>query len=538
MGQPTKVGFTYKTTRELDNLDLHNGALSIMTKEEQENWLENWISKIADQRVITLFLLGFSAGIPILLIFSTLSIWLKQAGIERSAITFFSWAALGYGFKFIWAPLLDQLSFPVLCARLGQRRGWLLVTQAAVMASLVGMSAFDPAAGSTLPLAIAAVALGFSSASQDIVIDAYRIEIADADSQAILSASYIAGYRVAMIAAGAGLIKLIASWQLDPDVYQYEIWRMGYMLMGATMLVGVATCLLMKEPDQTTSRKKEQQEETTAERVRFLLSFVLAVAAFIIVFKFGRDYTPDSDIRLFNVLRQGAILGFAIAAALVVFRFLVAISFAPNQLVQRSFLDPAKDMLSRFRPAEAAIILLAIASYRSADILMGAVANIFYLDVGFDLDTIADYSKTYGLIVTIIGGFVGGALCLRYRIGPILIAGAALATLTNLLFAWVAVIGAEKFALAIAITADNLSAGLASTAFVAWLSSLTNTRFTASQYALFTSLMVLGPKLLAGYSGSMVDEMGYAPFFIMTTIVGLPVIWIVWRASRISARQS
>ena len=194
----------------------------------------------AQPKVVAMLFLGFSAGLPILLIFSSLSLWLREAGVERAAVTFFSWAALGYSFKFVWAPLVDRLPLPFLTSRLGRRRGWLLLAQLLIMASIVAMAMIDPAAEGRLTwMAVAAVALGFSSATQDIVIDAYRIEAAESRLQGMMSASYIAGYRVGMIVAGAGALFLASSFGSTVAAYSYSAWQMAYLIMALAMSIGV-----------------------------------------------------------------------------------------------------------------------------------------------------------------------------------------------------------------------------------------------------------------------------------------------------------
>ena len=233
-------------------------------------------------QVAALLFLGFSAGLPYLLIFGTLSIWLREAGVERAAVTYFTWAALGYSFKFVWAPLIDKLPLPFLTRRLGQRRGWMLVAQLAVMAAIASMAFTDPAASGGLALmAVTAVALGFSSASQDIVIDAYRIEAAEESMQAMLSAAYVAGYRCGMLVGGAVALYLAAGFGTTGEEYSYDAWKYTYLCMAATMLVGVATTLVVAEPVR---RQVSSYIHSTVDYARFLLLFALVVASFIASF--------------------------------------------------------------------------------------------------------------------------------------------------------------------------------------------------------------------------------------------------------------
>ena len=204
------------------------------------------------RRVVTMLFLGFSAGIPLLLIFSSLSLWLREAGAERAAVTYFSWAALGYSFKFVWAPLVDQLPLPWLTRMLGRRRAWILTAQFAIIVAILAMASIDPAANqSSLTLmALAAVLLGFSSATQDIVIDAYRIESAEVELQAMMSATYIAGYRIGMLVAGAGSLYLADWFGTSGEAYDYQAWQWTYCAMALAMLIGVATTLVIDEPQR------------------------------------------------------------------------------------------------------------------------------------------------------------------------------------------------------------------------------------------------------------------------------------------------
>ncbi|WP_257252863.1 MFS transporter [Endozoicomonas sp. SESOKO3] len=496
------------------------------------SWGEAWKS-FRHPRVISALFLGFSAGLPILLIFSSLSIWLREAGVERSMVTFFSWAALGYSFKFVWAPLVDRVPLPWLTKSLGRRRAWLLLAQFAVMAALLFMASHDPIYGLTW-VAVGAVMLGFSSATQDIVIDAYRIEAAESDLQAMMSSAYIAGYRVGMIVAGAGSLAL-ASWFSggDESVYHYEAWASVYRCMAAFMLVGVATTLLISEPENNQSAFSEQYG--TRDYVRFLGLFVVAAGAFVA----GFTLTPEIASQLKTTLVDGGLSAHVAGFFSEFFRLLfsvalgggsawlmISLNVAPRGMVRETYVTPFTDFFARYGKL-AIYILLLVGTYRIADIVMGAVANVFYKDMGYSKEQIAAITKTFGLLMTIAGGFLGGLLALRYGVMKILWIGGLLAAVSNLLFSMLAQMEPETWILAVVIAADNLSAGIASAAFVAFLSSLTNRAFTAMQYAVFSSLMTLVPKLMAGYSGSVVDAVNYPIFFAGSAILGLPVLLLI-----------
>lgn len=480
-------------------------------------------------------LLGFSAGLPLLLIFSSLGLWLREAGVERSAVTYFSWAALGYSFKFVWAPLVDQLPLPWLAARLGRRRSWMLCAQLMIALAILMIASIDPQAGdsSLLWMAIAAVLLGFSAATQDIVIDAYRIESASVDLQAMLSAGYIAGYRIGMLLAGAGSLYLADWFGTSNSDYLFSAWQSTYQLMALAMLIGIITTLSIDEPDSSSSQRALQNNQ---DYLRFAVIFIASIAAFIGIFYFSSDWVSELKTQLGNdfsnpvlaaVLVEMMRLLAAITASTGVAMMLVKAGVVQYSLVEKTYVMPIADFFDRYGWSLAWLLLALIGLYRISDIVLGVIANLFYQDMGFSKSQIATVVKTYGLLMTLAGGFVGGILSIRYGVIRILLLGGVLAALTNLLFMLMAGIGNDVFWLYIVISADNLSAGIASAAFVAFLSSLTNVSFTAMQYAIFSSLMTLLPKVLGGYSGSMVDSIGYQNFFLITAIMGIPVLVLI-----------
>ena len=508
-----------------------------------QSWTDT-LKSFLHPRVVTMLFLGFSAGIPILLIFSSLSLWLTEAGVEKSAVTFFSWAALGYSFKFVWAPLVDRLPLPVLTKRLGRRRGWLLLSQLAVIGALFWMALTDPGTGvsSLTIMAFAAVALGFSSATQDIVIDAYRIDSAGDELQALMSSTYIAGYRIGMIVAGAGALYLAQYFGSTKDIYNYDAWRNTYLAMGAVMLVGIATTLVIKEPDNHSQKESTHRVE---DHVRFFLAFLVSVIAFILVFRFSSGIVSAASSSLTELFNNRHLAGLIVSTARLVVAVAVVLGIVQllnrtkavnGTMIRAAYMEPIKDFFSRYGMSLAVLLLLLIGFYRVSDIVLGVIANVFYQDMGFSKIQIANVSKVFGLWMTIIGGFLGGLFAVRFGVMRILLLGAVLSAGTNLLFILLAnssgggeiVEGSGNISLLfIVIGADNLSAGLASAAFIAFLSSLTNVSFTAVQYAIFSSLMTLFPKVLGGYSGSFVESMGYTNFFIMTTLLTLPVIVLI-----------
>jgi len=410
---------------------------------------------------LRMLFLGFSAGLPLLLVLGTLGFRLREAGIDRTTIGFLSWVGLAYGIKWTWAPLVDRLPLPLLTRWLGRRRSWLLLAQSLVIVGLIGMAVSDPKAALD-PVVWCAVLVAFASATQDIALDAFRIESANVERQGALAAAYQTGYRLAMIWAGAGVLWIAAraATGLTP-AYEHAAWRTAYLWMAVSMLVGVATVLLSREPQP-------------------------------------RPLLPARNF---------------------------------GEWLRSALVEPFADFIGRFR-WHAALILALIAVYRISDVVMGIMANPFYVDMGFTKDEVAAVSKVFGVIMTLVGAFLGGVLALRLGVMRTLMLGAILSAASNLLFAWLAGIGHDVQALVFVVSADNLSSGIASAAFVAYLSSLTNVQYSATQYALFSSMMLLLPKFLAGYSGKYVDAFGYANFFTSTAILGLPVLVLVWLATR------
>ena len=406
--------------------------------------------------------LGFSAGLPLLLVLGTLSFRLREAGIDRSTIGFLSWVGLAYGFKWVWSPLVDRLPLPLLTHWLGRRRSWLLLAQATVVAGLIGMALLDPQVALE-PVVWCALVVAFGSATQDIALDAFRIESADAQHQAALAATYQTGYRLAMIWAGAGVLWVAARASgTDEMIYQHAAWQTAYLIMAASMGLGVLTVLLSPEP-------------------------------------VPRELPPA---------RNAA------------------------EWLRGALIEPFAEFIRRYR-WQAALILGLIAIYRISDVVMGIMANPFYVDMGYTKDEVAAVTKVFGVIMTLLGAFIGGVLSMRLGVMRILMLGAVLSAITNLLFAWLATRGHDLTALVWVISADNLASGIASAAFIAYLSSLTNVNYSATQYALFSSMMLLAPKWLAGFSGVYVDAHGYEAFFTSTALLGAPVLLLVWLASRI-----
>ena len=504
-------------------------------KVEKKSWGDSFKS-FSDARSVTMLLLGFSAGLPILMIFSSLGLWLREAGVERSAVTYFSWAALGYSFKFIWAPLVDKLPLPFFTSSLGRRRSWLVFSQLLVVTSICWMASTDPSLGQSAlnSMALATVMLGFSSATQDIVVDAYRIESAPSSMQAILSASYIAGYRIGMLASGAGALYLASYFGTTKEVYQYEAWRNTYFIMASLMSIGLLTSFFRPEPKQ---HSENAHSHTNKEYLTFFCLFLVIVTFFI--FSFYNLGTPLLVLKakLKELISNKALVSFIVGSLRLVSSLFLTVGFGyllgktkivNTEMIESSYIGPVRNFFDRYGRKYALLLLALIGLYRISDIVLGVISNIFYQDMGFSKVDIATAVKTFGLIMSILGGFLGGALTVRFGVYRLLWWGAILSAATNLLFMILAKTGDNLAFLYLVISADNLAAGLASAAFVAFLSSLTDIRFTAMQYAIFSSLMTLFPKIIGGYSGGMSLTLGYPTFFLLTTLMGIPVLYIIY----------
>ena len=447
---------------------------------DRPSWIES-LGIYRHPRVIAMLFLGFGAGLPFLLVFSTLSAWLREAGVSRTEIGFFSWIGITYSIKVFWAPVIDRLRLPLLHRLLGRRRSWMLLAQLGIGGGLLGMAYCDPAL-ETVNLALLALLVAFSSATQDVALDAYRIEAVATDLQGAMAATYQLGYRTAVLVAGAGTLYIA----------EFVDWHAAYQTMAGFALVGIVATLLIAEPKTISSA------QTVAREKRVL------------------DYAH----------RLGAMPDW-IKGGLVWFYGGVVCPFV--------------DFFQRNGVFAAIAILVFISLFRISDITMGVMANPFYLDMGFAKDEIANVAKVFGFFMTIAGSAIGGIVVVRYGIARPLIAGAVMVAATNVLFAMMAASTPNLTWLALVISADNLSAGFANVCFIAYLSSLTSRQFTATQYALFSSLMTLPGKFIGGYSGEVVDHFGYPIFFSYAAILGVPAVllaWYVWRRSEKSGEAT
>ncbi len=546
---------------------------------------ETWraaLAAYASPASLTLLILGFAAGLPAILVFSTLSVWLREAGVSRETIGFASWISLAYAFKWVWSPMLDQWRLPWI-GGLGRRRSWLVLSQAVIAIGLIGMAMCNPQQNLTMLIALA-VAVAFASATQDIAIDAYRLEIAEDKLQATLAASYMTGYRVAMLLASAGAL-FLAEWLGSSNVeYNQAAWATTYIAFALLILPGLVTSLLIPEPQGAAPLPHGPSRFSFNHQmaaVGLLLVLLISVPAMInaliaqawpratlyLLFIIGSlsPWGRSLMVPVRQMLQQAgqrqrpARFDFVHQAVSVIILIILMVSTTgmfqsywggywprgtmyllicwgclsgPGRILMGPVLTPITDFILRYR-WQALLLLGLIATYRMSDTVMGVMANVFYIDQGFSKDQIASVSKLFGLIMTLLGAAFGGLLIVRFSILPILFIGGAASAATNLMFMLLVEMGANLNMLIVTISCDNFSGGLASTAFVAYLSSLTNLKFSATQYALLSSLMLLLPRLLGGYSGVMVERLGYSNFFLVTALLGIPtLVLIVWQWTR------
>jgi PAT family beta-lactamase induction signal transducer AmpG len=435
--------------------------------------LRKWLGSCtvyADRRVLALLFFGFSSGLPLALTFGTLSLWLAEVGVSKTTIGLFALMGAPYTLKFLWAPLVDQMSIPYLTRRLGRRRGWAIVTQLALIATIAGLGATRPATHAGLT-AVFALMVAFWSATQDIVIDAYRVEILEERQFGAGAATIVLGYRIGMLVSGAGALYLAT----------YVGWLVTYGLMAVFMTVGIVTVLLNPEPKVKKSRPSADQERH--------------VGAYL---EAGRH----------PLWKEAQALAW----------------------IRGAVISPFADFVSR---RGWLVILLFILLYKFGDALAGVMGNPFYMELGFTKFQIASISKAFGLAAIIIGGGIGGIIVDRMGILRSLFVCGILQMLSNLMFAVLAMVGNDPRMLSLTIAVENLSAGMGTAAFVAYLSSLCNIAYTATQYALLTSFMAFGRTLLSSSGGWLADHMDWISFYVLTTGAALPgLLLLVWIMSR------
>ena len=465
------------------------------------------ISEIfASRKMAAMLALGFSAGLPIMLVYSTLSAWLREVGVDRATIGFFIWASFAYSLKFLWAPLTDRVRIPVLADKIGNRLAWTFLAILGVTCAMIAMGFQDPSEN-LKNVAICAVLIGFFSATLDICVDAWRIDASEDEEQAMMAAVYQLGYRFGMILAISGVL-----WMAD-----VTSWPMAYWTVAAIALVGAITPFWASRPVESKSKPLSDIKWS-----RFLI--IIPIIAVVIFFK---KYGGVNDL-LYLILLV-LCLPYIFAAGLLIFG---RETLNGEAIYDMPIIGDFADIVRRYGWLSL-LLLLIIMTYRLSDYTMGVMAMPLYIDLGYTKATIGLVKGAFGVTMLLIGSFAGGWSALKFGFSKTLIAGAILTIVTNLAFAWLAQVQAPLAQyLFVTIGADNLAAGFAGTAIIAYMSLLTNKDFTATQYALFSSIVAFSGKSLAGFSGVLADMIDYQDFFVVTALVGiLPLLAVIigWR---------
>jgi len=438
--------------------------------------LKGWSAALGvyrQPRVLSMLCLGFSAGLPFFLVFQTLSAWLRQSGINLSTIGMLSWVGIVYSIKILWAPVVDRVPLPILNGLLGRRRSWMLLAQVGIGIGLLNLSLSDPAAG-VLRIASWAVCVAFWAATQDIAVDAWRIESAAVQMQGAMAAAYQIGYRIALIAASAGAFTLADRFG----------WHASYQVMAALVAVGIVTTLLTREPHPLAPRDSADREDR-------VLAWVSA-----------RAHWP-------RLLRESGAWFFA------------------------AVICPLIDYFVRYGLRLGLLTLVFMGTYRLTEFTMGSMTTPFYIDHGYTLTQIATVVKVYGLLMSLVGVFVGGLLIAKIGLLRSLVLGSVMIMLSNAGFAALASTStATLLGLGLVNGLDNLALGIHGTALIAFLSTLTSPKYTATQYALFSSLYALPGKILEGTSGFVVQAIGYPAFFLYTASLSLPALALLYVLAR------
>lgn len=483
-----------------------------------------WRDKLAayaHPSVRTMLFLGFASGLPFPLVLTTLSARLRQAGIDRTTIGLFSLVGLAYSLKFFWSPVVDRLSLPGF-SRLGQRRGWMLAGQFGVIAGLIAMAVNDPAVAAT-QMAWLAVLTAFCAATQDIAVDAYRIESATPEWQALAVASYQIGYQLALICGGAGALIAASGYG----------WTEAYFVMAACMLIGPVTTLLVREPAAGAQRQAAFEPVRLQATIARLDPRRLVTAMLITALIGGLLWSGLKVAKQGTTVIEISFSGLLIIETMMLAALRIAALRPLLEWLTASVVLPLVDFFERNGRRSAVAILLLVLTYRLNYTTMGVAANTFYLDLGYTLEQIALVSKVYGVLMTLAGAVIAGVLVRRLGMLQTMLLGLVLLSGANLFYGYVASFGAGSTPgiewLAAAVSLDNIGNGIAGTAFIAYMSSLTSSAFTATQYALFGTLWSLPAKTLASQWGAIVDAVGYPPFFVYTAVIGLPAMaMILW----------
>lgn len=495
-----------------------------------------FISEIfASRKMAAMLALGFCAGLPIMLVYTVLSAWLREAGVSRTAIGFFVWVGFAYSLKFLWAPIVDRFRIPGFSVWLGNRRGWTLFAILATSIAMLAMGFQDPTI-SLSNIAVCAVLIALASASLDICVDAWRVDVAANEEQAAMSAVYQLGYRFGMIMAVSGGL-----FFADMGGFKLTYW----ILAGVAAIGGFAM-LLADEPEWKIKGYQAPIHSFT-NKTRYFITGIATLFAVSAFFYFG--LLEDGYLRwLGGHIAQGfssfmglfpqsshAMMGASFLGFILLLPFLTALYFLTigqkmlkkNSTFTIPILGDFADIVERAGWMTLAVIAI-VALYRISDTTMGVMAMPLYIDLGYEKSVIGSVKGVFGITIMIAGAFLGAWSATKHGLARAMIIGAVLTIITNLAFAWLATVEMPKaHYLFVTIGADNIAAGFAGSVFIAFMSIMTNRMYSASQYALFSSMFAFYGKSLAGFSGLLADNIGYEMFFIVTALFGIPALILV-----------
>lgn len=434
-------------------------------------------SVFLDRRVLTILLLGFSSGLPLALSGSTLLLWMKDRGVDLGVIGLYSLVGLPYTIKFLWAPLVDAFDVPILGRLLGHRRGWLIFSQLVLMGAIVFLGFRDPIAAPAM-VAVAAVLVAAASATQDIVIDAFRVEYLRVDQQAAGMAYYVAAYRIGMLISTAGTVGLVAALE-HAGVMTQRSWAYGYAATAVFLVIGMAAAMMASEPEAEPVRRTPHNSDVAGAMEQESASERAAEHRGNLLYRFGR-----------------------------------------------TAYDAFADFLTR---RDAVVILLFVVLYKLCDTFAGVMTGPFVLSIGFDKASYAAIVKGVGLAASLLGGLAGGLLARATPLGWALLIAGILQMVSNLVFCWQAWVGVNRAALALTISVDNFISAVGTVIFVAYLSALCTSRaHTATQFALLTALAALGRTTLSSVSGFVAESTGWMTFFALSALAALPGLALLW----------
>ena len=449
------------------------------------SWRET-LAVYLQPRVLVVLFLGFSSGLPLALSASTLQIWMREAGIDLGAIGLLTLVGTPYTLKFIWAPLVDALRVPVLGNLLGRRRGWLVLSQLLLIVAILLLALADPGR-SPFYAAVAALLVATASATQDIVVDAFRVESLPESEQAAGMAAYVAAYRIGMLVSTAGALFIVSGFE-GSGIPRPSAWMWGYVVMAAMVLIGTITALVATEPGQS-----GQAEDALV------------------------DYHPNPEREWVKALLRG------------IHRIV------PHNVLETRIARAATSAFIDFLDRKDALVALAfVVLFKFTDAFSGLMTAPFVIDLGFSKADYAAIVKGVGLAATLIGGFAGGFVARAYSLPVSLWIGGAVQAIANLSFSWLAAVGVNHYALALAITAENFTSAIGTVIFVAYLSALCKSPLhTATQYALLTALAAIGRTYLSAGAGYVAKATGWPLFFVICVLVAIPsLVLLTWLQRR------